>query len=230
MLLRREDLQMCPLISNNDTKLKRHVVYDRIKEEIINNKLEPGTLLVERRLCEALNTSRTPVREALQQLANEGLADFIGGRGVVVSQVTYESVIDIYNIREVLEGLTSRLCAMHIDSGIIKVLEETYEKREEAIAQKDYKAIIEYDIEFHQAIINNSGSEKLKNLISNIQDQIKRITYSGSSDEEIIRASQMHKAIFEAIKNQDGETAEQLMRQHVRESKQTHIEKMRYGK
>ena len=71
-----------------------------------------GTFLIERELCKALNVSRTPIREALQQLATEGLVEFIPGKGAFVAGITYEDIIEVYDVREILEGLFTKKSLM----------------------------------------------------------------------------------------------------------------------
>jgi len=218
---------MSNLIKENKTKSKKEIVYNLIKDEIISCKLQPGTLLVERQLCESLDTSRTPVREALQRLAHDGFVDYITGKGATVSYVTYENVIEIYNLREVLEGLACRLCALLIDDDQLKILEGLFMQRLQSIQEKNYQEIILNDFEFHCCIINNARSERLKCLINNIQDQIKRITYYGKgNEEEIAKATILHQKIFEAIQSKDAKSAEILMKEHVADSKQGHLTRM----
>lgn len=225
MSLWREN--MSELLPNKLTKSKKQIAYERIKEEITNNRFKPGTLLVERQLCEALNISRTPVREALKQLINEGLVDFINGKGAFVTNVTYEDIIEIYTIREVLEGLACRLAAQLISDERIGELENIYKNLIEAVDSKELDLVIKEDLKFHNCIIESTGNHRLKNMIENMQDQIKRITYTISDDQHRkILSLKHHKGIFEAIRLRDADKAEQIMKVHIRNSKEYHISKM----
>lgn len=218
---------MSSLVPPIDKKSKKQIVYERIKKEIIHNKLKPGALLVERQLCEALDTSRTPVREALQQLTNEGLVDFISGKGAFVSDVTYEDFIEIYTVREVLEGLACRLCTLLITEEQTELLENIYLNLENAVNSKKVELFIPGDVEFHKCIIDNAKNTKLQNMMSIMQNQIQRITYYIKEDEKrIIQSLEQHKIILEVVKERDEEKAEKAMRDHIRDSKNYHIEKM----
>ncbi len=91
---------MSKLIKDCIRESKKDLAYEAIKEEIINHQLKPGTKLVERQLCDSLNISRTPIREALHQLAIDGLVSFQSGEGAVVSDITYEVISETYDVRK----------------------------------------------------------------------------------------------------------------------------------
>ena len=91
-------------------KSKKQVAYEFIKEHIVSGDFPAGSLLVERQLCAMINTSRTPVREAIQQLTAEGLVESISAKGNVVSSIRYEDIARTYDVREYLESLAVRLC------------------------------------------------------------------------------------------------------------------------
>lgn len=218
---------MSSLISAIEKKSKKQIAYERIKEEIIRNKLKPGALLIERQLCEALDTSRTPVREALQQLTSEGLVNFISGKGAFVSNVTYKDFIEIYTVREVLEGLACRLCTLLIVDEQIKLLENIYSDLKKSVDLKKSELFITGDVEFHRLIIENAQNNVLQNMMNIMQSQIQRITYYIEEDEErIIQSLEQHEIILKAIKDREEEKAEKAMREHIRDSKNYHIKKM----
>ena len=85
-------------------KSKKQLVYEYLKNQIITNELPPGTLLVERQLCTMLDASRTPIREAIQQLVSENLVTSIPTKGCFVSEVRYEDIAQLYDVREYLEN------------------------------------------------------------------------------------------------------------------------------
>lgn len=218
---------MSSLISAIEKKSKKQIAYERIKEEIIRNKLKPGALLIERQLCEALDTSRTPVREALQQLTSEGLVNFISGKGAFVSNVTYKDFIEIYTVREVLEGLACRLCTLLIVDEQIKLLENIYSDLKKSVDLKKSELFITGDVEFHRLIIENAQNNVLQNMMNIMQSQIQRITYYIEEDEErIIQSLEQHEIILKAIKDREEEKAEKAMREHIRDSKNYHIKKI----
>lgn len=205
-------------------KSKKELAYDQIKELIITHKLKPGTLLVERQLCAVLNTSRTPVREAIQQLASEGLVTNIPSKGSLVSEIRYEDIARLYEVREYLEGLASRLCALNITDTQFMELQQYYIAMAENIEKEDYEQLLSADISFHKAIINNSRNDLLINICNNYEGQVRRITLLMESNPQIIaKAHAIHKELLVAIANRDAHLCENLMREHIRFSKIGHL-------
>ena len=113
------------MYNNNEDKNKKELAYDYLKEMIVNGELKPGSLLVERQLCERLSTSRTPVREAIQKLSGEGLVETILSKGSFVKSITYEDISQIYDIREYLESLAVKLCCQNATNANIEALKKT---------------------------------------------------------------------------------------------------------
>lgn len=215
---------MSSLIKKHSKKSKKQIAYEAIKQEILSNKLKPGALLVERHLCEALNTSRTPVREALQKLANEGLVDFIPQKGAFVSRITHTDLIEIYHLREVLEGFAAALCAQNIKTDGIEILEKNINAQKTAINDKEHELFIKTDIEFHGIIVDIAANKRLKQFISIMMDQIKRITHMIKDDRKRIKSSlEQHESIFNAIIQKDVKQAERSMKFHIKSSLDYHI-------
>ena len=203
------------------------MAYEIIKEDIVCNKIKPGTLLVERQICEALNTSRTPVREAIQKLANENLIEFVPGMGAFVSNITYNDIIEIYDIRAMLEGLAAERCTLHIRPDEHRQLEANMLMLEEATQKNDYDGFIEQDIRFHQIIVNCARNERLKRLVGNYMDQARRITYLIRDDRDRIKLSlKQHAVIHRAIQANDPQQAFEGMKAHLLNSKDYHIENL----
>ena len=218
---------MASIIAEGSKRSKKIMAYEIIKEDIVCNKIRPGTLLVERQICEALNTSRTPVREAIQRLVNENLVEFVPGMGAFVSNITYNDIIEIYDIRAMLEGLAAERCTMHIRPAERELMDENLFLLQEAVRQNDYDAFIEQDIKFHQTIVNCARNERLRRLAGNYMDQARRITYLIRDDEERIRLSlEHHTLIFNAIKANDPQKAFESMKTHLLNSRDYHMENL----
>ena len=145
-------------------KSKKQIAYEMLKEKIITNQLAPGTMLVERQLCEMLNSSRTPIREAIQQLSADGLVTSIPTVGSYVSEIRYEYVIQLYDVREYLEGLAAKLCAINITDSQIQALNRCWLNMNDDIRTKDYDKLFQEDSNFHQNIVDYSRNEILQTL------------------------------------------------------------------
>lgn len=111
-------------IEVTDLRPIREIVFERLRKAIIDGNLEPGDRLVETFIAENMGVSRTPVREAFRQLEIEGLAENIPRKGTIVKGISKEDIIEIYQIREVLEGLAFRLTCSRISEEQIVELKE----------------------------------------------------------------------------------------------------------
>jgi len=222
---------MSPLIDPKNSRniTKKEMAYNAIKQDILNNKLPSGTFLIERELCKVLNVSRTPVREALHQLGSEGLVEFIPGKGAFVSGISYEDIIEVYDLREVLEGLATRMFTLHATQSEIEELDKLYEHIEIALKRDNIEELVKYDVAFHKCIVEGCRNSRLKAMIKNINDQIERITNTIKKDKVRARTTAVHhKSIINAIKQKDAVLAESKMREHILDSKNYHLKKYNF--
>ncbi len=205
-------------------KTKTTEAYERMKERILSNALLPGTPLVERKLCELLKVSRTPVREALQRLAHEELVTFIPGKLAHVSYITYENIVEVYDVREVLEGLAVRLFVENSDQEKIDALAAILEEFREAAKNNDLDAAAKRDFAFHEHILKNSKNSKLMKMIRAVSVQSNRITMMTKYDPQRAETTyRQHMAVLQTIQGGDPFLAEKSMRDHIQESKRYHV-------
>jgi DNA-binding GntR family transcriptional regulator len=206
---------------------KANHVYETLRDKIIYNELKQGELLIERALCSDYEWSRTPVREALRLLSNEGLVNYVPGHSSYVSYITFETISDLYDIREVLEGLSARLCAENIGKNSFGVLEEIFERFKSEMLGEHYPEALKLDIEIHHFLIQESRNAKLKALLTPLFNQSKRIVNLTVYTNEWARESfDFHMRIFEAIRDKKPQVAEETMREHIRMSKRHQIENL----
>ena len=88
---------------SDSTMSKQNMVYEQIKSDILNNTYPEETVMVERKLSEIYNVSRSPIRKAIQQLTHDGLLTFVPGKGVVVAGFTIEDILEVYDLIEILQ-------------------------------------------------------------------------------------------------------------------------------
>ncbi len=199
----------------------RDRVYEKLRDAILDGTLKPGTKLVETSLAEQMGVSRTPVREALQRLASEGLAEITPRKGVIVQGLSVEEVEEVFLIREVLEGLAGFLAAKRISEAQIDVLEIILKKSEVALAEGRISDFISLNSDFHKAIVEAGHSSRLKQLLDVVLTQIGRYRRLSMADPERRRRSvPEHWMILEAIKARDPAAAERALRQHSRHAKE----------
>ena len=136
----------------------RDVVFNTLREAILKGELQPGERLMELQLAAKLGVSRTPIREAIRMLEQEGLAVTIPRRGAEVAKMTEKDMNDVLQVREALDELAVSIACELITEEELEKLSEAVKNFEEAIGTKDIKQIAETDIAFHDIIYPLSSS------------------------------------------------------------------------
>lgn len=216
-------------ISDQKDSSKQQIAYDKIKAAIVKNELLPDTILVERQLSITLGISRTPVREALRRLSGEGLVEFIPDKGMFVSKIRFEDIIEIFELREALEGMAIRLFVLRKNNDIVHKMEECLALQERAYKEGNYSLNVEMDLEFHQLYIKGSKNSRLISFINTVLDQNSRMAFNTLRDKARIESSLVqHKKVLEAIREGNADQAEKLIKEHVVNVKEYHLSKY-YG-
>ncbi|MBN7576173.1 GntR family transcriptional regulator [Clostridium sp. 2-1] len=200
-------------ISKNSTS---KAIYHNLREEIINLYLEPGTSISEKELSEKYRVSRTPVREALVRLAQEGLVQIYPQKGTVVSLIDLSAVEEERFLREHLERAVVKEACMEFSEENILALEMNLKFQKMYIENKDYKKLFNTDEEFHKIIFEGCSKKRIWNSINDGSTEFQRIrvlrlTVNSSWDNIYLQ----HKEIFNAIKNKNPEMAEEFMKKHL---------------
>lgn len=188
-------------------------LYDAIR----NGKLHCGQILTERGLSEELGVSRTPVREAFRRLEKEGLIEYEPHKGVKIISFSMERIKQLYQVREVLEGLGARILAKSPDKNLILSLQSLLEKAEIAVANGEIARLSEINVKFHMSIASATGNVYLENIMQTLQSHISlgistSLAQSGRPSQNL----QEHWLILNAIKKQDPELAEVAAKSHIR--------------
>jgi len=145
------------------------IVTERLRAAIVDGSLEPGSQLSEVELANTFGVSRGPVREALQRLVQEGLLLSEPHRGVFVPVLTHEDVLDIYLAREALESAAIRsIVANDASAAASEALDRYVTEMENAEAAGDWVAVGNFDLEFHVALVEASGSQRLQRMFSTV--------------------------------------------------------------
>ena len=195
----------------------RGEAYKILRQAIADGTLPPGQRLKETDLARDLSVSRTPIREALQQLSKEGFVVITPRQGAYVRRWTREEALEILLIREVLEGLAARLAASSMSSQDIERLARHIEDFESG--RIDYA---ESDRRFHEDILRACGMKRLIGLIRNLYDGIqmfKVLNTSFQSPERIRQSIEEHRSIIRAFRAKDPDLVEQAMRNNFRHTR-----------
>jgi DNA-binding GntR family transcriptional regulator len=196
--------------------LIRNGVYDHLKLEILSGKLASGSRLAEIALAERLGVSRTPVREAVQRLAQDGLVEVAPNRGARVRGVTTTEVEEVYAVREVLDGLAARLAATQRTPRDLEQMHSALTRLENAAAN-DYGAQIAADLDFHGAIANASRNAALEGTLRGLAQGVARVKLLTKHYNQASATQNAHQTILHAIEMRDPEAAEHAARAHVLE-------------
>ncbi|MBF4693754.1 GntR family transcriptional regulator [Fusibacter ferrireducens] len=167
----------------NYRSLKDHV-YEYISNQIREEALKPGERINENRICEALEVSRTPVREALLQLTLDGYIEQLPRRGFMVKSISLSRVHNIYEIIGALEALAATTCIRKERSIDFDQLEQMVVKMDQLIEAQAYEGYYQLQHEFHQMIIEASGNEDLNKMIGNLKKAFIKQAYTGADYDE----------------------------------------------
>lgn len=190
--------------------------YNTLKERIMRWELRPGELLLVQPLAKELGISRTPVREAMVRLQQEGFVEEAEGKKFRVAQVKLKSILEIHEIRELIELHAVSRAAESRANGQRKELDRLAGRMEKAMREGDHAAFFEADMAFHARIIQMSGNETLEALMAQLNEKIQRIrhmtTYVTRRVEDTIGE---HQAILDAVRGGDPEAARSAMKYHL---------------
>lgn len=194
-------------------------VYEQLRDLIVDGELAPGAPLVQEQLAEQLGVSRTPLREALNRLVHEGLADWVAGSGFVVRDLSDADVSDVYQVRQTLELMALRLAGGGHDRVALAVLESLVDDMVRT-DPADAGAQFELNRQFHRALIEPCGNPVLLRLIEQLWDNPvnRRITRSylqhdaGNVDTMVAE----HRALLAAAAQRDTDRLVELAAAHLR--------------
>ena len=182
----------------------RDVVFKTLREAILRGDLKPGERLMELQLAAKLGVSRTPIREAIRMLQQEGLAVTIPRRGAEVAAMTEKDMEDVLQVREALEILAVQLASEKITKEQIAELEERLKAFEQAVETAEVKQIAQSDIDFHDLIYTAAENPRLVVLLNNLREQIYRYRVEYLKDEKNYpRLIEEHRQIMQGLKERN---------------------------
>lgn len=203
------------------TQTITNAAYERIKSDILSGKYKPGEHLREKDLCDDLQVSRTPVRDALVRLGQEGLVVLKPHKGVFVRKFTKKNIQDYYQTRAILEGLGAKLAAKHVTESSKEQLLSIIEKMKETLYKSDQvtegnEAIIKLNNSFHDYVFEIANNEVLDQMRKTLAYPIALIrSTSWISKSRRLESLQEHENIVNAIVLEDDEKARTLAEVHI---------------
>lgn len=198
-------------------------VHQALREAILSGVLAPPAWLREDELAAAMKVSRTPIREALRRLSDEGLTQHVANRGTVVTPVTIDEVLAVYAVRESLEGLAARSAALRRPPGLVDELRRIHQLMSENL-EGDPQLMADLSFEFHGAIRDAAGNPYLNRFLSHCEQVVRRFgrnTFARPGRPQIALAE--HFGMLEAIASGDAELAEHRAVEHMRKAREVHV-------
>ncbi len=198
----------------------RERTYEYLKSSIFSGHFTPGERLAEEHLAEELGVSRTPVREALHRLEQEGLIKPMGSRGFCIPRDSEKEIEDVFELRTVLEGYTLKIICERITDEQRMVLEGLVNKADDALKRKKIEEVFQWNTQFHDTLHSLvEDKHRFHSLMVNMRKNVLRyrkdtLQYLGAAK----RSIEGHRLILLALKLKDSETCERVMRLHIRQS------------
>lgn len=190
--------------------------HNLLRRKILDNEISAGFQATEQEIAEALGMSRTPVREALVRLANEGLVEVRPRHGMRVLPVSGEDMHEIYEILTGLETVAAESVArMGLSDAQAARLEQAVVDMDESLGRDDLRAWAEADERFHMLLVDFCGNRRLRSLVGTYWDQAHRVRMiTLKLRPKPTKSSEDHADLLDALRRRDGEAARRIHRKH----------------
>lgn len=199
----------------NPVSLER-LAYNTLKDAILSFQLLPGDALVEADLAHQLAISKTPVRDALLRLEKEGLVVKIPYTGVRVAEINQRTLIEIFQIRSALEGLSAFLAVSNFSEADVQQAQGLIAAHQKALESGDIEQASRINRMFHDLLIQRSQNQRLAEILANLDDHLRRYRLlSFYQKGRPIKSVNEHRAVLHAIEAHDSKAAEQAMNAHL---------------
>ena len=206
--------------------------YEALKRRIMDNEFSPGSQHLEQELAEQLSLSRTPVREALQRLAAEGLVEVIPRRGARITPISSDDMAEIYLVLTGLEAAAAEFIAQKgLDAQQLQELKAPLDEMDQALARDDLIGWAAADERFHRTLVELTGNQRLVDIVQRLWDQSHRARMTTLRlRPRPTQSNQDHRAVVDAIERRDPDTAVRIHTRHRRSSGEMLVELLKeYG-
>ena len=203
-------------ITLDSYKPLREIVFETLRDAIINQVLEPGERLMEIQMADEMGVSRTPVREAIRKLELEGLVIMVPRKGAYVAGISVKDIHEVFEVRTSLEGLAASLAAQIITPEELDEMERNLFLEAGELAGNNLRSIVEIDTSFHDLLYKAAKNQKLFQMVNNLQEQLQRFrSASLARPGRSKTALDEHRKILEALALGDAKLAQKLAMEHI---------------
>ena len=194
------------------------VVYQKIKDEIVMAQLEPGALVDEITLAGRFHVSRTPIREALRRLEQDGLVTTIPRRGTLVRRPTLQDIIEIDQIRVLLEPAAARLAAGRVNADALERIAGGLQRLQDS-PRIDLAKFLETDWQLHELVLAASGNTHIRNIVNSLHDRLSAVRWRSAHPRADVALGELLQLV-QALRAGDGDAAEAAMRKHLQATRE----------
>lgn len=195
----------------------RDVAFQKLRQAILRGELVPGQRLMEIQLAEQLGVSRTPVREAIRMLEQDGLAIMIPRRGAIVAKISGKNLKDVLEVRQALEELAVQLSCLRMEEDDFTALRDANGEFAETIDGEDIVKMAEADEHFHDIIYQASDNMRLVQLEMQMREQMYRFRIEHLKEKTKRHALvEGHREIMDALRRRDSDAATKAIRSHIK--------------
>jgi DNA-binding GntR family transcriptional regulator len=205
------------------TRSRAEFVYESLRDAIWDGRIKKGERVREEEVARSLGVSRTPVREALQRLQQRGLLVIGGGRGLVVAELSQHQVVELYAMRQVLEGSAARFAAQHATEPEVAILSRLQQDLQSAA--DDATLLTNLNRRFHQAIYEAAHNQYLMQTLDLLHDSFALLhSTTFRMPSRRLASDSEHRRIVDAIAVRDADRAEAVAREHIAQAQRTRFE------
>lgn len=204
------------------------IIYEGLRTAIITGIIPMGERINEKQYAEYLNVSRTPVREALRRIQDEGIVEYIPNYGIVVTTFSEEDVLEIYQIRTALDILAATNSMKLMTPNDFQEMEDLLDRTDDAQAKGNVREVIEMSKEFNTMVYRFARMPRLETIQNRLRDYLIRFRdISLTADDRRARALEEHRLIYRCLRTGEVEQMEMIIREHLELSRDFILLEMR---
>ena len=195
-------------------------LFNKLRDDILQNKIKPGEKLTEQRICQEYRVSRTPVREAFQKLELDGLIEIIPNRGAFVVGLTRQDIEDMSELRAAYESIAVKWAIDRMTPEEFEDMQEAFELMEFYTMKQDPSKMLAMNTRFHQIIYNGTKNRMLQHVLTSYQVYTKNTKISPEYIKEYMdEVLEEHRQIFQAFQAKDKAAASKAAVRHMQNGK-----------
>ena len=200
----------------------------RLRQMLVEGQIAPGAKLNERELCEELNVSRTPLREAIKTLAAEGLVELVPNRGAVAVQLSETDVHNTFEVMAGLEAASGQLAAQRVTDAELAEIKALHYEMLAAYTRRDLSAYYPLNAAIHRAINAAARNPVLTSTYNQVNARLQALRFRSNQDgEKWSRAVKEHEAMIQALEARDSAALAQVLTTHLNNKRDVVIEQLR---